>query len=113
MDRAREFWSKEAGHVHAVPAGHERRGNRASGRELDRARQAHTNTQELRCTYAAHLEQVSRQSFDLGEHDVGTLADVGGLLTTRDGHGGEIAQRDMDARRPNVDAEDEARPGVE
>jgi hypothetical protein len=60
-----------------------------------------------------HLEQLSRQSFDLGEHYVRALADVSDLLAPGDGHGGEVAERDMDTRSPNVNAEDEARPGVE
>ena len=60
-----------------------------------------------------HFEQVSRQRFDLGQYHIRALADVEGLLAPGDGHRGEITQRDVHARGADIDAENEARPGIE
>lgn len=92
----------------AVPAGHDRRRDRASGGELDGTGQADPDAPDVGRTCLDLVEDLVEQRLDPAEHGVRAVGDVAGFVVELDYLAGQVGHADGQAGSPQLG--DQQRP---
>ena len=112
-DRHLEVLLHPAGHVEAIPAGHDRRVHRAPGRVLDGAGNADADRDEVVVRAPQLVEQVSGRGHHPAEHGLGAARDVDGLVHLAEHGAGQVGYGERGVRCAEVGGQYDAGRGVE
>ena len=102
-----------AGHVEAVPAGHDRRVDRAAGGVLDGTGQPDADGGQVGEGSATGAHQVAHRVNDPGQHGLGSVGDQQPGVDLPEDRSVEVGQRGPGVGRADVDPHDQLGRGVE
>lgn len=102
-----------AGHVEAIPAGHDRRVDGAPGGVLDRTGHADADGDEILPVATEPFDEGEPRVDEPAEHGLGAQRDVERLAVLGEHRAGEVGDGDRRVRGAEVGGEHDARSGVE